>query len=404
MSDVNSSAMHSIAEAAGSSPSTKPQFQSALKVFEAVSSGEQVQAPAVPTQRGHGTAPMVADGLKVPPPDTNKGVMTKAPVIHLEDKDAPNPIAVTHEGEPTVTSGASSSAAASAAAELVKAATPAVTQQVSVEAAPADVKPATPGEAAGWAAIKRAEAKLVAERQKFRAEQEQIAAQTKQLQEMQQKLQQTQEMTLEEVRKDPFSVLAKAGWNHKSLLEYAEKAAAGEVPATPAGTIVPQAQQQQNQNLTQEQVAHMVAMHTADIQYKSDLRSELGKDEFKLLRANPAAERAMYDFAVKYAADKQVVLTPVEVARILQDEYRTLLRETLGHEVIRQELGYSAAPQQTQATQQVQQTPVAKQTVQTITNDAGSAPMAPPSWKDLPEHARIAALAKQLPKDLWSNS
>jgi len=401
--DVNSSAMHSIAENAGASQSVAmPKMDDAIKAFEAGLAGETAAPVAVPTQHGRSTAPMVPDTIRVPGPQDKGGASLKgmkAPAIRLESEDAPNPLATV--GPDT------SSAAKSAAAALVGAqATEAATEVAAVEPATAEAAPAqvSSGEAAGWAAIKRAEAKLVAERQKFRAEQEQIQVQAKQLQELQQRLQQTQEATIDEVRKDPFAVLARAGWNQRSLLEYAEKVAAGEATPTPAAQAVPQPPPQQQQTLTHEQVAHMVAAHTADIQYKSDLRSELHKDEFKLLRANPAAEKAMYEFAVKYAAEKQVVLTPVEVARILQDEYRTLLRETLGHEVIRNELGYLAAPQQTQATTQVQQTPAVKHTPQTITNDAGSAPVAPPSWKDLPEHARIAALAKQLPKDLWSRS
>lgn len=402
--DVNSSAMHSLAEAAGSQ-SIMPKFSEASKAFEAALAGEQVVSPSVPTQKGRSTAPILQDALKVPPPD-QKGPSSRPEKIMLESEDAPNPLATTVDSDfaPQVAKTADNSgdviAKLAAGLDKTDAAAP-VEEAKAAETAPVAT---SPGEAAGWAAIKRAEAKLVEERKRFRAEQEQIQAQTKQLQELQQKLQQAQESTLDEVRRDPFAVLAKAGWNQRTLLEYAEKVAAGEASPTPGAQAVPQAPvPPQQQPLTHEQVAHMVAAHTKDIEYRANLKSELHKDEFKLLRAHPDAERAMYNFAVSYAAEKQVILTPTEVARILQDEYRTSLRETLGHEVIRQELGYLTPSTPTQTPPAKQQTQ-SKQLPQTITNDAGTIPQAPPSWKDLPEHARIAALAKQLPKDLWNNT
>jgi hypothetical protein len=182
----------------------------------------------------------------------------------------------------------------------------------------------------------------------------------------------------------------------KTLMDYAQKVAAGEATPVPQAGDVPAPAPKQ-----QQEVIHEVLKHVAVMNYQTQIQGELNKAEFKLLSQYPNAAQEVYSFAAKYAAAKGQTLTPTDAARIMQDEYREYLKATYSQDAIREALGIPAAPIAA-PTAPTKAPPVARSTQpQTITNAAASQPAAPPNWGSLSEEAKIAAIVKQLPSDLW---
>lgn len=385
--------MHSIAEAAQRGQNVpSSNISSALQIFEAAAAGQSVQAPAVPTVRRQGGAPMLPDTLRVPPPNSKQVApgAGRAEVFQLDSENDPSPTAV-------VPPPAAPPPAPVAAPAPAQDGAPAVASDGQPAAAPAaPAAPAVP-ESRGWAEVKRAEAKNVADRKALAEREAKLEAAVKQFQTMAQQ----QGNIIDEVRRDPFAVLAKAGWTQKSLMDYAARVASGEAPVTPDASVVPQAPQKPA--VDADQIIQKVMAYTADREYKADLRMELSKPGYELLRTYPNVEKELYNFCVKYAAGRGEILTPDMAARMLQDEYRDFLRTTGSQEPVRQVLGLAAAPTPTPAPapQPAPAPRPAKPVPTTITNAVGTIPAAPPSWKDLPEHAKIAAVAQALPKDIW---
>lgn len=395
---VNSNAMHTIAEGAAASQAFVGggTMAAALAAFNTAAAGGEVESPAVPTSSKRGGAPMAPDALRVPAPD-KKGPVSAPEAIPLADKNAPNPLAVaTNNGEPQTQvlppNIQPEPAAPANAAPQAPAAPPAV-----------ETPAAEPeGAARGWEEVKKAEKALVEQRTQFNQAQEVFKQNVQRFKQIAEQFQKDQQTQMERVRTDPFAVLAAGGWTMKSLMDYAQKVASGEATPTPAAEALPARPAPQPAMVTQESVQKTVQGALAVMQFRNDVKMELTKPEYAVLNTFPGdvsaeVEGSIIDHYQKTGAR----LTIADAARKLQDEYRDRLRSTVGHQAVLQALGLQAVPTSIPAPAPAPAPTKPAPAPRSITNSAATAPAAPPNWKEVPEHQRIAAVAQTLPADFW---
>jgi hypothetical protein len=213
------------------------------------------------------------------------------------------------------------------------------------------------------------------------------------------------------VKADPLGALTQYGVSFEQVARQVLNSpdpAAGETPAAAAAAPPELAAVKQELAEVKRYVAQTTQERAVN-EYRDKLRAELSKTDYELLRAHPAAEAEMLQFAAKYAAAKGEVLTPDRVASILQDEWRDYLKSLGSHAAIRQALGLSGSTQPaasasaSSAKAEASQQPAASQSPGTLTNDMGTTrpQTAKKDWSAMSEREQLEEAAKLVPPDAW---
>lgn len=263
---------------------------------------------------------------------------------------------------------------------------------------PAPAAPETPL-SRGWAEVTKREAANRQTAQSLRELQAKLDA-DKAAWEAQRKA--TTDDVATRLRTDPMKALEEAGWTPDKLLAKVQGKAvepdAPKVPALPPSVAdkppapAPTAAAPQPGPNVMEQIEVVLAAR----RYRDDCYAQLEKPEFALLKAHPQAPAEMDKFVAAVAAKYGQVLTPLQVATILQKNYSDSLQVQLSQPAVRQAfklppLGEPepSAPKTKAAPEPSSKKPIAK----TLTNSMGSASVSehapkPPRARD--EQAQIA--------------
>jgi hypothetical protein len=242
--------------------------------------------------------------------------------------------------------------------------------------------------AKGWAAVRRREEKLRAQKEAFKQERLQVDSRLK---EMDAKLAQLKERE-DALVADPLAYLSKQGTTFDDLARRVlgdGKPAPEEQARRQALTMEQKFKEQEERQARLEAYIHKQETSSLINNYRADISKTLASSEFELLAAWPDAEEEVLQFADKWASQRREVLTPSQAAAKLQGELQKQLERLGSHQAVRKFFtdskqavsGQSQAPRGNGAS-----------SPKTLTNNlAATPPASDPDWDSLSDEDQIQA-------------
>lgn len=202
----------------------------------------------------------------------------------------------------------------------------------------------------GWAAVTKREKQLRESREALKRDREQIAADKAALEKARAEVAGLRELA----KVDPFKAVESLGLSFDGLVQTALKGGVPTpAPAKPAedpekAALLKRLEQLEQRDQRREIQNNIMA-------FQNNCATALKQPEFELLAARPDAVEQMMDFANKFASEHGKLLTPSEIAGILQDTWREELATMGSSAAIRKALGLpvdSSAANDTSATEE----------------------------------------------------